>query len=598
MNQDNFFVRIRVIQMVIAVIAAVIVAQMVRILVTGTELVSPDTRFETIYPERGKIYDRNGNVLAGNRVVYEISVNLNTVNANQNQDQIIQILFNVIGKDYSEKFLSAQAYNASQPDPDKKIYYLVLDDFIDPEKITYLEEYLTEYAEKRLDKKTARKLPAINLNGLEWWPHLVRTYPESTLASNVIGFVAFNDRTSPAYYGIEEEYDDLLKGNVRTIEVSDDPNKMKDLPDIPPGGSLILTIDRQLQKSVENILDNAVRSTGSQSGVVIVEDPRTGEILAMASYPRMDLNNYGDELEKFPEMGSFNRAIGVPYEPGSVFKVITMASALDSGTVTPSTTFNDTGSITIGSSVIRNWNGGAWGMQDMQGCMQHSLNVCLSWIAQKMDVELFYDSLTNFGVGKSTNIDLAGEIIYPLSYPGDTYWSLSNLGTNSFGQGLATTPIQMVAAVSAVANGGKIMTPHLVKATIQDGVTYEYTPQVMLTPISEETAATLTEMLARSLELEASNALIDDYRVAGKTGTGEIAIPGQGYVTELTNASFVGWGPADDPQFLVYVWLEKPTSDRWGSVVASPVFADVVKQVVIYMNIPPDDIRMRLYASE
>ncbi len=527
-------------------------------------------------------------------MVYEISVNLNTIIQNQNQDEVVRTLFNVVGKDYSEKFLTAQAYNESQTDPAKKIYYLVLDDFIDPEKISYLESYMAEYKAKRLDKKVARKLPPLNLNGLEWWPHLVRTYPESTLASNIVGFVAFKDRTSPTYFGVEEKYDQLLAGKSRTMEVSEDPNKMMELPDVPPGASLILTIDRQIQKSMEQILDDAVKSTGSVSGVILVEDPKTGEILAMATNPRMDLNQYASELEKFPEMGSFNRAIGIPYEPGSVFKVITMASALDSGTVTPETTFTDTGIIYVGQSAIRNWDGGAWGKQDMQGCMQHSLNVCLAWIAKQMGPDLFYDSMLNFGIGRSTNIDMAGEITFPLSIPGDKYWSEDNLGTNAFGQGLAATPMQMVAAISAVANNGKIMAPHIVKATIQDGWTHEYTPQVMLTPISEETADTLTEMLALSLEEEASTALVDGYRMAGKTGTGEIAIPGQGYVTPLTNASFVGWGPADDPQFLVYIWLEKPTSDRWGSIVAAPVFAKVVQKLVIYMNIPPDDIRLAL----
>lgn len=595
MNQDIFQTRIRFVQIIFALVGTIIVAQMIRILVTGNNLVSPDSRLVTIYPERGEIYDRNGNVLAGNRMVYEISANLTTVNKYENQDEIVRVLFNVIGKDYSGDFLSAAAYNANQPDPAKKLYYIVLDDFIDPEDINYLEGYLQEYAEKRMDKKTAKKLPPLNLNGLEWWPHLVRTYPESSLASNIIGFVAFKDRTSPTYFGVEEEYNQLLAGKTNIIEVSEDPNKMNELPDVPPGASIILTIDRQLQKSMEYILDDAVKRTGSASGVLLVENPKTGEILAMASNPRMDLNQYSSDLENFPEMGSFNRAIGVPYEPGSVFKVITMAAAMDSGTVTPQTTFTDTGIIYVGETAIRNWDGGAWGKQDMQGCMQHSLNVCLAWIAQQMGPDLFYKSMADFGIGRSTNIDLAGEITFPLSIPGDKYWSEANLGTNAFGQGLATTPIQMVAAISAVANDGKIMTPHVVKATIKDGVTYEYTPQVMLTPISAETARTLTNMLALSLEEEASNALVEGYRVAGKTGTGEIAIPGQGYVTPLTNASFVGWGPADDPQFLVYIWLEKPTSDRWGSIVAAPVFAEAVQKLVIYLNIPPDDIRLGLY---
>lgn len=598
MNDDKFRLRISLIRGVFILVAALISAQMVRILVTGNNLVSPETRMVKVYPERGGIYDRNGNLLAGNRMVYEISANLKIVNNNQNQDQIIQLLFNVIGKDYSEKFLSAQAYNATQTDPTKRITYLRIDDFIEPEKIDYLEDYLADYKAKRLNKETAKTLPPLDVHGLEWWPHLVRTYPEPTLGSNIIGFVAFNDPSNPPYYGIEEKYDQLLAGNPQTIEVSDSPNKMKELPDIPPGASVILTIDRELQKSMEEIIDAAVEDTGSKTGVILIEDPKTGEILAMATNPRMDLSKYTTDLSRFPEMGSFNRAIGIPYEPGSIFKVLTIAAALDAGAVKPETTFVDTGIIVVGQSPIHNWNMGAWGKQDMQGCMQHSLNVCLAWMAMQLEEEKFYDYMYRFGIGRSTNVDLGGEIVFPLSVPGDKYWSRDNLGTNSFGQGLATTPIQMVAAVSALAYEGKMMAPHLVKAIVQDGWTREITPQVMANPISPETAKTVTEMMARSLEEEASVALVENYRVAGKTGTGEIAIPGQGYVTPMTNASFIGWGPADDPQFVALIWLEEPQKDRWGSTIAAPLFPEVVNKLVVYMDIPPDSVRMQLMGSK
>jgi cell division protein FtsI/penicillin-binding protein 2 len=168
-----------------------------------------------------------------------------------------------------------------------------------------------------------------------------------------------------------------------------------------------------------------------------------------------------------------------------------------------------------------------------------------------------------------------------------------DLATNSFGQGLAVTPIQLASAVSAAANGGKIMTPHVVKSVISNGRQYNTSIQVLSQPISEETAHTLTEMLAVSLESESSDALIEGYRVAGKTGTAEIPTP-WGYSLGQTNASFVGWGPTDDPKFLVYVWLEKPKTSIWGSIVAAPVFRDAVRELVVLMNIPPDDVRAKL----
>ena len=213
-----------------------------------------------------------------------------------------------------------------------------------------------------------------------------------------------------------------------------------------------------------------------------------------------------------------------------------------------------------------------------------------------MDLPSFYDYLNRFGIGHRTNIDLAGEEVYPLSQPDDPTWYTINLATNSFGQGVAVTPIQMVMAASAFANDGKMVVPHVLKAYIQDGQQFSTATKIAGAPVTAATAYTLTEMLAVSLEEEASDALVEGYRVAGKTGTAEIAVNGQ-YSSYATNASFVGWGPVDDPKFIVYVWLEKPKSSIWGSIVAAPVFRDVVKQLVVLMNIPPDDQRFTLQAQ-
>jgi cell division protein FtsI/penicillin-binding protein 2 len=310
----------------------------------------------------------------------------------------------------------------------------------------------------------------------------------------------------------------------------------------------------------------------------------------MASQPRINLNQYWEFEEKFQDTTPFNRAISQTYEPGSVFKVLTMAAALDAETITPETIFNDPGVFKYGGRVIYNWNRRAWGEQTMQGCLQHSLNVCLSWVATELGKEKFYAYLQAFGIGRRTNVDLGGEKIWPLSVPGDSDWYLINLATNSFGQGVAVTPIQLATAVSAIANGGKMMKPHVVKAIIDNGRQYSTSPQVLGVPISKKTAQTLTEILTRSLEEEASLALVPGYRLAGKTGTAEIPVEGK-YGIELTNASFVGWGPVDDPHFLIYIWIEKPKSSPWGSVVAAPLFHDIVEDLVILLDIPTDDIR-------
>lgn len=317
----------------------------------------------------------------------------------------------------------------------------------------------------------------------------------------------------------------------------------------------------------------------------------------MATSPRLDLNEFWRYGEVFEGATPFNRAVSGTYEPGSVFKVLTMASALDSDTVKPQTPFLDTGAIEIGGIVIRNWDSGAWGPQDMLGCMQHSLNVCLAWVAKQVGANQFYTYMDAFGFGHLTGVDMALEDSGRLKHPGDSDWYEADLGTNTFGQGVAVTPLQMAAAISAMANDGKMMVPRIVLSIIDDGKQYNTSPQVAGMPVSDETAHELTKMLATSLEVESSAALVEGYRVAGKTGTAEIPTP-FGYTSNQTNASFVGWGPVDDPRFLVYVWLEKPTTSPWGSVVAAPVFREVVERLVVMMNLPPDDIRKRFLESQ
>jgi cell division protein FtsI/penicillin-binding protein 2 len=229
----------------------------------------------------------------------------------------------------------------------------------------------------------------------------------------------------------------------------------------------------------------------------------------------------------------------------------------------------------------------------MLGCMQHSLNVCLAWVATQLGAKDFYRYMQAFGIGHQMGIDLAGEASGRLKIPGDGDWYDADLGTNAFGQGVSATPLQMAAAISAVANDGKIMAPHVVRSIVNKGYQQDIEQRVIATPIKPETAHTLSEMLAVSLETESSDALVPGYRVAGKTGTAEIPTP-YGYTTNETNASFVGWGPVDDPQFLVYVWLERPSTSPWGSIVAAPVFRQVVEDLVVLMNLPPDDVRHSL----
>lgn len=584
--------RIKILGFFLALFIVVVGVQMVRIQ-TSTHAQTLDkwatnygTEVRTIQSERGYIYDRWGNLLAGNREVYEIGVELQYV---QNPVAIATTMASLFGMDYNEVLsLVSTPYDATGS------VYVTLGDFITADQINQVAALKQQYEEANPYGQNP-ELPS--LRGLVWTAHLQRIYPENTLASNILGFYTYYDRDKgKGYFGVEEKYDELLSGVKQKVVIQLDPYEMEEIPVAPAGASLILTIDREIQRSVEKVLDKAVKKNGAKNGTIIVMDPETGEILAMASTPRLDPNAYWDYDTLFTDGMSYNMAVSQVYEPGSVFKILTMASALDAGAVKWDTAFNDTGVIEVGGWPIYNWDRGAWGAQNMIGCMQHSLNVCLSWVAIQTGPDQFYDYLNKFGIGHRTNIDLANEEVYPLSEPGDPTWYTVNLATNSFGQGVAVTPIQMITAASAIANDGNMVAPHVLHSYIQNGQQYDTNPQILGTPISAETAHILTEMLAISLEQEASDALVEGYRVAGKTGTAEIAVNGS-YSSGQTNASFVGWGPVDDPQFLVYIWLEKPKSSIWGSVVAAPVFADVVKQLVVLMNIPPDELRLSLQGN-
>ncbi|UCH60184.1 MAG: penicillin-binding protein 2 [Anaerolineales bacterium] len=571
-----------------SLMAIFIIAQLVRIQ-TNPEQVAHfleqskifDGDWRPVKPARGLLYDRWGKLLAGNTTVYEVGVELAQV---RNPHSIALTLNVILGLDYAE-VLEAVSQEVSP-----KAVYVVLADYVSQEKISLLEKYRTEL-ENTTSNKRGEEPPS--LRGLVYVPHLQRSYPEKQLASNVLGFV---NREGLGYYGIEAKFDDLIAGNVQDMWIPRDPNLVNEMPDITSGASIVLTIDRAIQAEIEAILDQAVEFNGAQSGTILVADPQSGEILAMATTPRLDLNEYWRYGEVFKDSTPFNRAVSQAYEPGSVYKVLTMAAALDSGAVTPDTEFIDVGVIEVGGIYIYNWNSAAWGPQDMQGCLQHSLNVCLAWVATQLGTKDFYDYMRAFGIGHLTGVDLAGEVTGRLKTPGDTDWYEADLGTNSFGQGVAVTPLQMVMAVSAIANEGKLVAPRIVRSIIDKGNQFDTEKRLIGIPIKPETARTLSEMLARSLEEEASDALVEGYRLAGKTGTAEIPTP-YGYSLSATNASFVGWGPLDDPRFLVYVWLEKPTSSPWGSVVAAPVFHDIVERLVVLMDIPPDNVRREILAS-
>ena len=569
---------------VMAFLAVAILGQMVRIQTSKEAAIFRqqgkdfETELRTIYPDRGEIYDRNGHLLAGNRTVYEIGVNLAGL---KDPKAVAAAVSAQLGLDYNTLI-------GQMTEPPAGLSYLVLADYVDAGPALALQTMKKEMQDKAPEGALGP------LTGLEFKAHPQRSYPEKSLAANILGFV---NREGRGYFGVEEKYNDLLAGNPVQVMVPVDPNQAVDIPHVPDGTTLVLTINRDLQAASEEILDKSLKTYGADDGTIIILDPSSGEIFAMSATPRMDLNQFWDYGSVYHNATDFNPAISKPYEPGSVFKILTMAAALDNGTVTPGTSFLDTGAIMVGGATLHNWDGGAWGPQDMTGCLQHSLNVCLAWVATSLGAEKFYGYMNRFGLGHLTGVDLAGESAGRLKIPGDSDWYPVDLGTNSFGQGVAVTPLQLMMAATSIANHGRTVTPHVLHAMMREGRQYSVPPQYAGSPITAQTADTLTGMLAVSLEQESSNALVPGYRIAGKTGTAQIPTDSGYYDPSSTNASFIGWGPVDNPRFMIYVWLEKPSASIWGSQTAAPVFAEMAQKTVILLDIPPDSVRQQIAAK-
>jgi Cell division protein FtsI/penicillin-binding protein 2 len=406
-----------------------------------------------------------------------------------------------------------------------------------------------------------------------WW---IRRYPHRSLASSLLGFTAYSGE---GFYGLEGYYDRVLRPQKVQMVIETDPSGFRPLPceehRVPPsqrGNHLVLTLDLAIQMAAEEELARGLQEFGAERGLIIVMDPRTGAILALAVQPSFDPNDYQRYLNEGQEEVFLNPAVNTQYEPGSIFKIITLAGALDSGTVSPQFTYVDTGRIEVGGQMITNWDHQAYGEQDLVGLMGHSLNVGAVTLALRMGPGTFYRYVRTFGFGQPTGVDLQGEVAGTVHMPGDLDWYDSYLGTNTYGQAIAVTPMQMAAAVAAVANGGRLVRPYVVARQIRpDGSVLDSRPVVRGQPISPETAQTVTEILAQATERYLPQATVPGYRVAGKTGTAQIPVPG-GYDPRGTIASFVGYGPVENPQLLILVRLDRPRTSPWASQTAALVF--------------------------
>jgi cell division protein FtsI/penicillin-binding protein 2 len=417
-----------------------------------------------------------------------------------------------------------------------------------------------------------------------------RFYPEGDLASTLIGFVG---KDHSGLTGIEADFDIELGGTPGTIYFERDSignrialgaERVGKKPE--PGGDITLTIDRYIQRLVEGELQSRIQSTGALGGSIIIMDPKTGAIMAMASEPgfRLSQLNLND-----PNQALFrNRAVTDVYEPGSVFKTLTAAMAVDLGLVTPESTYNDTGAAYIGSSTIRNWDYSVNGITSVTQLLQRSLNTGAVWLGQLVGADRFYDYLHQFGIGQATGVGLGGDPEGLVRTNADPYWSEVDLATNSFGQGVAASPLQVITAIGSLANGGKLMRPYIVQQmdTPQGPRTFE--PVVVRQVVKEETANTVADMMNQVVEgVPGHLAAIKGYHVGGKTGTTTGATLADGTVLDGNIASFIGFAPLDDPKFIMLVKLDY-REDKLGGAVSAPVFAALAPSILAYLGVRPE----------
>ena len=452
-------------------------------------------------------------------------------------------------------------------------------------RFVWIKRMLDPYEEEAVKKL----LKDEKLAGFHFQEESKRYYIKNKLAAQVLGFVGTDDK---GLEGIEASMDDVLKGK---------PKKQNNFFDakgnrIGKSGfnevitrrmnTVELTIDANMQFILERSLDDAIQRTKAASAAAVLMDPNTGEILGMASRPTFDPNDFSASSQEAFK----NRAVNIIYEPGSVFKPIIGCAGLMEGIITPDTPFNDQGSIDVGGRRIRNWDGAGRGHIKFEDIIKFSINTGMADLGLKLGGEKETEYAKRFGFGAPTGSDVPGEQSGILYDPKDMV--PSDVATMAIGQGIAVTPLQMLRAICAIANGGKLVRPYIVRRVIApDGKVIEETkPRVDSQVISEEVAGQMRDMMEKVVsEGGGKPAQIKGYKIAGKTGTAEKLSPKGGYIPGVYIASFVGFVPADHPQYAMLIMLDSPKGAFYGSQVAAPIFKDTLQQILVAKGIQPGD---------
>jgi cell division protein FtsI/penicillin-binding protein 2 len=567
--------RTPLILIMLAAIAAVLIGQLMSF---QLRLSSSIQEFETVassrgqvtqqlQPNRGEIYDRDGVVLAVNTFQYRVGISPSLVA--QNRRDVATQLAAVLGLNDEE------VYEQLQPGVDG------------------IFEPYTQLA-GNIDERTALELDELDISGLIIEPIPLRSYPQGALTSQIIGFVNYSEE---GFYGIEGRYDRLLAGTAREVESDGTFLSVSEVPEARDGQSLVLTIDRDVQYLVNEVLTQTVEAQGAQGGTIIVMNPRTGEILGMQSWPPFGPEEFAN-LAADPDF-SYNPAVSDLFEPGSIIKVVTASIVLQANQpgLDLNWTYNNTGCFDAVGVTICDSDRVAKGNVDFRRCLIESLNTCTATWYGIVGPSRVYPVLQEFGFGQESGIDLEGEAAGLIRIPGDPAWSEADFLNISYGQGIAITPLQMLTAVNAIANDGLLVQPHIVQRRYDGERVFETPTNPVARPISSEVANVITDIMVDVVQPGTFGELayIEGYAIAGKTGTAQQPIPG-GYSETASWASFVGFLPADDPAISILVMLDRPAG-YWGSQTAAPAFRTLVERLVVLMEIPPDDVRLQLVAN-
>ncbi|MDT7043337.1 penicillin-binding protein 2 [Candidatus Nitronereus thalassa] len=455
------------------------------------------------------------------------------------------------------------------------------------------------WVKRKIDSEYATQVEALSIPGINMVKEKRRFYPKGTLLAHVLGFAGID---SQGLEGLEVGYEHYLQGQARKVLLHRDAFGRLIFPenqqegDSLSGNTIHLTIDEVIQFMAEQALETAVEKTNARGGSIIVMDPKTGGILAWTLRPTFDPNHVAAVS---PEQWR-NRAVTDPYEPGSTMKIMLAAAALEENLMKPdSLIYAGDGKVSISGTVIHDHKKAGW--VTFREAIQESSNVAAAKIALELGKDRLYRYLRGFGFGEKTGIDLPGESVGILSKT--EQWSGRTLPSMAMGQEIAVTPLQLVTAVAAIANGGALMKPYIVERirTTQGGSVWTREPEIRRHPIGPQAAQTLTTLLENVVEQgTGSQAAIHGYRVAGKTGTAQKVDPEtRAYSSSKSVSSFVGFAPAEDPRFVMLVVIDEPQGRGWGGAVAAPVFREVGAQVLRHLKVPPQrTIGIQVAAAE